>query len=76
MHTLVVDRKKRVRLPEAKPGQVFCLEQQDDGSLVLIPLKKPKRKEMFPPGSLLKYMTKERDELEAELLKGCVPGTD
>jgi hypothetical protein len=72
VHTLIVDQKKRVRLPEAKPGQVFSLEPQGDGSLVLIPLKKPKRKEMFPPGSLLKYMTKERDELQAELLKGCL----
>ncbi len=72
VHTIIVDRKKRVRLPEAKPGQVFSLETQEDGSLVLIPAKNPKRKELFTPGSLLKYMTKERDELETILARGCI----
>jgi hypothetical protein len=74
VHTVVVDSKKRVRLPKAKPGQVFALEPQDDGSLVLLPIKEPKRKEPFPPGSLRKCFNKERDELEAILVRGCVQG--
>lgn len=76
MHTLKVDTKNRVRLPNTKPGQYFSIEPQGDGSLVLVPVKEPKRKEMFPPGSLVKYFTAEKNREEMELLKGCVGPTD
>ncbi len=33
-----------------------------------------KPKEMFPPGSLLKYFTPEKDEEERRILSGCVQG--
>ena len=29
MHTLTTDKQKRVRLPDAKPGQVFAYESAD-----------------------------------------------
>lgn len=79
MHTLVADDKKRVRIPDAKPGQVFAYEK-DGKTITLSEVVKKKTKEPFPPGSLLKYFTgplgKERDELETALAKGCVQGPE
>ena len=65
MTTVTVDDRKRVRLPSAKPGQVFALETGDAGSVTLTPVKadhKPK----YPPGSLAKCFTPERDKELAE----------
>jgi len=72
--TVTVDDKKRVRLPNAKPGQVFAFESAEDGSVTLTPVKPPQRKERFPRGSLLKYLTPERDAEQLAILKGCVQG--
>jgi len=76
MKTLTVDSYKRVRVPTAKPGQVFSFQPKEDGTVVLVPVKAKGQKEPFPPGSLLKYFTgklgKERDELETILVRGCV----
>jgi hypothetical protein len=79
MTTVTVDDRKRVRIPDAKPKQVFALETNSDGSVTLTPVKAD-RKQRFPRGSLVKYFTgklgRERDELEAALLKGTVEGPE
>ena len=71
MKTLTVDAQKRVRIPDAKPRQVFAYESTSDDTVTLTPLK-AQRKERFPRGSLLKYLTPERDKERLAILKGCV----
>jgi hypothetical protein len=73
VHTLTVDSQKRVRINDAKPGQVFAREDNPDGSITLVPVK-AERKEAFPRGSLLKYLTPERDKEQLAILSGCVQG--
>ncbi len=70
MKTITVDAQKRVRLPESKPGQVFSYINNGDGSFTLT-LVKAEKAEPFPPGSLKKYVTAERDKEILELLQGC-----
>ena len=70
MKTLKVDGQKRIRIPDAKPRQVFAYENKGDGTLVLT-LVKAEAKEPFPPGSLAKYVTPESDKEMLALLKGC-----
>ncbi|MGA9453489.1 MAG: hypothetical protein WBW41_19355 [Verrucomicrobiia bacterium] len=70
MKTLTVDAHKRIRIPDAKPSQVFACENNGDGRLTLT-LVKAEAKEPFPPGSLAKYVTPERDAEMLDLLKGC-----
>lgn len=38
MKTLTVDDRQRVRLPKAKPGQVFAYEPDSDGTIKLVPM--------------------------------------
>ena len=38
MKTLTVDDRQRVRLPEAKAGQVFAYEPNSDGTIKLVPV--------------------------------------
>ena len=75
MHTLKADPKQRVRLPRAKPGQVFAYEEQGEGCYLLTLVAKSEAKERFPRGSLLKYFTgeagRQRNKLETELAAGC-----
>ena len=71
MTTITVDERKRVRLPDAKPGQVFAYANNGDGSLTLTPVR-AEGKERFPHGSLLKYFTPEKDKEEAQIFAGCV----
>lgn len=71
VHTLVVDSKKRVRLPDAKPNQVFAYEQQGEGQFLLTRLIKEEPAESFPRGSLKKYLTRAKAKEELALLKGC-----
>jgi hypothetical protein len=68
--TLTVDAHKRIRLPDAKPHQVFAYENTGDGRRILTEVK-AEAQEPFPPGSLAKYVTPERDAEMLELLKGC-----
>ena len=70
METVTVRSKSRVVLTGTKPGQVYALETNADGSILLIPVK-AERKEPFPPGSLSRYVTKEDNEERLQLLKGC-----
>jgi len=77
MTTVTVDDRKRVRLPDAKPKQVFAYESNADGSITLTPVK-AERHERFPRGSLKKYVTPESNREMLQLLKGCVqaPGLE
>jgi len=68
--TLKVDGSKRVRIPDAKPRQVFAYESNGRGTIILT-LVKGAKKERFPPGSLKKYVTPESDKEMLGLLKGC-----
>lgn len=71
MHTLMVDSKKRVRLPDAEPNQVFAYERQGDGQFLLTRLVKEIPTETFPRGSLRSYLTRAKAKEELALLKGC-----
>jgi hypothetical protein len=71
VHTVTTDKYKRVRLPDAKPQQVFAYANAGDGSITLTPVK-AERKPAFPRGSLLKYLTPERDKEQLAILSGCV----
>ena len=77
--TLTVDSYKRIRIPDAKPKQVFAYEKHGDGTITLTEVK-AERKAAFPKGSLTRYFTgklgRERDKLETALLKGCVQGPE
>ena len=75
MKTLTVDAHKRVRIPNAKPRQVFAYETNIDGTVTLTPVKAD-LKTRFPRGSLLKYMTAKRDKEQLAILKGCVEGPE
>ena len=71
VHTLIVDSKKRVRLPDAEPNQVFAYERRGDSQLLLTRLIKREPSENFPRGSLKKYFTPAKAKEELALLKGC-----
>lgn len=75
MKTLTVDDQKRIRIPDAKPRQVFSYENRGDGTLVLT-LVKAEAKERFPRGSLVKHLTPQRDKEQLAILTGCVLGPD
>ena len=42
MSTSTVDTKKRIVLPNGRPGDVFEVQQQAEGRFLLIRLEKPK----------------------------------
>jgi hypothetical protein len=70
MHTVVVDSKRRVRLPDAEPNQVYAYVQRE-GQILLTRLVEARPEESFPPGSLKKYLTQRKAQEELQLLKGC-----
>jgi len=70
MTTLKVDDRQRVRLPEAKPGQVLAYENPGDGRYILTVVT-VKTEEPFPPGSLKKFVTAQSNREMLGLLKGC-----
>lgn len=69
MKTLTVDAHKRIRIPDAKPRQVFAYENEGNGRLVLTVVR-AEAQEPFPPGSLKKYITPAYDRHIEELAKG------
>jgi hypothetical protein len=71
MHTLIVDSKKRLRLPDAEPNQVYAYESQGEGRFLLTRVVKQESAEAFPRGSLKKYLTRAKASEELLLLKGC-----
>jgi hypothetical protein len=70
VHTVVADKWKRVRIPDAAPKQLFAYTNNGDGTRTLTEVK-AERKPAFPRGSLLKYFTPERNKEELERLSGC-----
>ena len=68
-----VDPKKRLVIPQAKPGQYLSIRDNGDGSITLTPVKAD-TKEPFPPGSLLKYLDAERDERDAMIASATIVG--
>ena len=70
MKTLIVDDQKRVKIPDAKPRQIFACETDGRGSWVLT-LVRAKPQEPFPKGSLSKYFNRAKNKQELELLEGC-----
>ena len=75
MTTLTVDDTKRILIPDAEPRQVFAYTHNGDGTITLAPVK-AEREELFPRGSLVNYMTPERDAEQLAILSGCVPGPE
>ncbi len=73
VHTITADKAKRVRIPDAKPGQVFAFTNNGDGSFTLTPVE-PTVKEPFPKGSLAYLCTPERDAEITEIAKAFVVG--
>jgi hypothetical protein len=73
--TVTVDANKRVRIADARPREVYSLQNNGDGTFVLTRVV-AEPKPAFPPGSLLKYLTPERDEEVGALLSGCVQGPE
>ena len=69
--TLTVDDHKRIRIPDAKPRSVYAYQNNGDGTLTLT-LVKAEPQEPFPRGSLLKYLTPERNRELDELARGSV----
>ena len=58
--TLTVDDQQRIRMPDAKPRQIFAYENHGDGHVTLT-LMSVATKEPFPKGSLRKYVTGENN---------------
>ena len=73
VHTITADKAKRVRIPDAKPGQVFAYISNGDGSITLTPVEAAV-KEPFPEGSLAYLCTSERDAENTEIAKAFVVG--
>ena len=69
LKTPTVDEHKRIRIPDAKPRQVFTCENHGDGRLTLT-LVNAEAKEPFARGSLLEYPTEESNEELSALAKG------
>ncbi len=82
MNATVIDKKRRMTLPESvceavglKPNdQVEWRVEAGEIRGRRLVARRPK--EAFPPGSLLKYFTPERDEAELAILSGCVKGPE
>jgi len=75
MKTLTVDDSKRIRIPDAKPRQVFAYTNNGDGTITLTEVKAEK-KEAFPRGSLLKHITPDWNKEQLAILSGCVQGPE
>ena len=53
MVTVKADNRRRVQLPDVKPGQIFAVQDNGDDTITLTKVKAA-AKEPFPPGSLVK----------------------
>jgi hypothetical protein len=58
MSISIVDSKKRIVLPDGRPGDVFDIQQQAEGRFLLIRLKKPERAERMTRSGCMKAMRK------------------
>jgi len=75
MKTLTVDAHKRIRIPDAKPRQIFAYENEGNGRLVLTVVR-AEAQEPFPRGSLLKYLTSERNKEIEQLARSTIAGPE
>ncbi len=80
MNATIIDKKRRMTLPEAV-CEAIGLKPNDQvewraegGEIRGRRLVAQEPKETFPPGSLLKYFTPERDNEELAILSGSVKG--
>ena len=82
MNATMIDKKRRMTLPESvceaaglKPNdQVEWRVEAGELRGRRLAAKKPR--EAFPRGSLLKYLTPERDKEQLAILSACVQGPD
>jgi len=58
MSTAIVDAKRRVVLPSGKPGEVYDIQREDDGRLLLVRLARPEPTGQFTKESALEAMRK------------------
>ncbi len=58
MSTTTVDAKKRIVLPAGRPGDVFDIQQQAEGRILLVRLEKPKHSERMSRKSCMAAMRK------------------
>ena len=58
MSTSTVDIKKRIILPGGRPGDVFDIQQQEEGRFLLIRLEKPLRTKQMSRKACLEAMHK------------------
>jgi bifunctional DNA-binding transcriptional regulator/antitoxin component of YhaV-PrlF toxin-antitoxin module len=82
MNATVIDKKHRLTLPESicsaaglKPHDHIEWRVQD-GEIRGRKLAVQDPEKVFPRGSLLKYLTPERDSEQIAILSGCVQGPD
>jgi len=80
MSATIIDKKRRMTLPEniceavgLKPNDQVEW-RVESGEIRGRKLVARKAKEAFPRGSLLKYLTPERDKEQLAILSGCVQG--
>ena len=80
MNATVIDKKRRMTLPESV-CEAVGLKPNDQvewrvegGEIRGRRLIAQKPEEAFPPGSLRKYFTPERDKEELAILSGCAKG--
>ena len=58
MSTSTVDAKRRIVLPGGRPGDVFDIQQQAEGRLLLVRLEKPERADRMSRAACVKAMRK------------------
>jgi bifunctional DNA-binding transcriptional regulator/antitoxin component of YhaV-PrlF toxin-antitoxin module len=82
MRATVIDQKRRTTLPESICHEIGLRPNDqvewrvEDGEIRGRKLAPQPAKQLFPPGSLLKYITAQRDEEQLAILTGCVPGPE
>jgi bifunctional DNA-binding transcriptional regulator/antitoxin component of YhaV-PrlF toxin-antitoxin module len=80
MSATVIDKKHRMTLPDSICAAVGLKPNDqvewrvEDGEIRGRKLVAQKTKEAFPRGSLLKYLTPERDKEQLAILSACVKG--
>ena len=80
MSATIIDKKHRMTLPESICAAVGLKANDqvewrvEDGEIRGRKLVALKAKEAFPRGSLLKYLTPERDKAQLAILSACVQG--
>jgi hypothetical protein len=58
MSTSTLDTKKRIVLPDGRPGDIFDIQQQAEGRFLLIRLEKPMRVKRMSRKACLEAMHK------------------